>query len=117
MQEDLSQIAKELRKETCPRRVLNKVRGQISAKEASRGRLRYAMALATAGMVVACCFTIWLWHGNENARPQTTLVVPPAPDRALVAHQAETALALVGSELLDASANSEKIISDRAVPP
>lgn len=117
MQEDLSQITNELRNETCPRRVINKVKGQISAQETSRGRLRFAMGLAMAGVVVACSFTIWLREENENARTKTVLVERPNADRALVAHQAETALALVGSELLHAGAHSEKIISDRAVPP
>lgn len=117
MQEDLSKITSELRKETCPRRVLNKVRGQISAQEASRGRLRYAIALATACAVVVCCFTIWLWHTGTNSPQQAQLIEHTKPDRAQVANQAETALAFVGSELLDAGAHSEKIISDRAVPP
>lgn len=117
MQQDLSQITRELRKETCPRRVLNKVRGQISAMEGSRGRLPYATALALAGVVVVCCFAIWLSQGNKNSSPQATLVAHPQLDRAQVANQAEDALALVGSELLEASAHSEKIISDSAVPP
>lgn len=117
MQQDLSQLARELRKETCPRRVLDEVERQISQKESPPIRLRLALFCAVAGFVLVGCLSVWLWQGNENARPQATLVEHPKPDRAQAANQAEDALALMGSVLLEASAHSEKIISDRAVPP
>ena len=113
MQQDLSELTSELRKETCPRRVLDEVERQISQKRSAPGRLRLALC-AVACVALAGCFAVWLWHGNESAR---TLVEHPKPDSAQVANQAETALALTGSILLKASAHSEKIISDRAVPP
>ena len=114
MQQDLSELTRELQKETCPPRVINKVRGRISARLWSAGQLRIAVAFAV--VVVACGFVAWRWQAGVNARQQveaerTTLA------RTRVANQAEGALTLVGSELLDASAHSGKIISDRAVPP
>ena len=116
MQQDLSRIATELRKETCPRRVLDEVERQISQQKSAPTRLRLALG-AIAGFVLVVSLSVWLWQRNENTRPQTTSVERPRPERALVAKQAQAALVLVGSELLDASAHSEKIISDRAVPP
>ena len=115
MQEDLSQLARELRKETCPRRVLDEVERQIS--KSAPIRLRLALFCAVAGFVLVGCLIIWLWQVNKNARPRVALVEHPKPDRAQVANEAEIALSLMGSVLLDASAHSEKIISDRAVPP
>jgi hypothetical protein len=112
MQQDLSQIASELRKETCPRRVLDEVERQITQKQSAPNRLRLALSYAIAGVILAGCLSVWLWQRNKNIPSQIA-----NPDRVQVANQAEYALALVGSELLDAGAHSEKIISDRAVPP
>jgi len=119
MQEDLSQLASELREETCPQRVLDEVERQISKSAPIRLRLRLALFGAVAGFVLVGCLIIWLWQVNESARPrpQVALVEHPKPNRAQVANQAEFALGFMGSVLLDASAHSEKIISDRAVPP
>ena len=116
MQQDLSRITSELRKETCPRRVLDEVERKISQQKSAPTRLRLALG-AVAGFVLVVSLSVWLWQRNQNARPQAALAVAPKPDAAQVANQAEDALVLVGSELLDAGAHSEKIISDRAVPP
>lgn len=115
MQKDLSQLTRELRKETCPRRVLDEVERQIAQKKSAPLRLRLALLGAVAGLVF--CLSMWLWQRNENARLQAALLEQRKAERALVANQAEQALALVGSELLHVGAHSEKIISDRAVPP
>jgi hypothetical protein len=117
MQPDLQRIARELKKETCPRRVRDKVRGRISAREASPRRLRYAIAMAIAGLVLVCGLSVWQWHAVESARQQARLAELNTRERARVANQAEDALGWVGSVLLDAGAHSEKIISDRTVPP
>ncbi len=111
MQSDLQRLIDELKKETCPSRVRDEVRGRISARESSRGRLRYAIAAAFATLILLCCLTVAQWHAREKARQQAKLA-----ERQLVANQAASAMGLVGSVLLDAGAHSEKIISDRTVP-
>lgn len=117
MQRHLSQLASELRKETCPQRVLDEVERRISQEKSAPVRLRWAVLWVVAGFVLVACLSVWLWAGKENARRGAALVEHPKLDHAQMARQAENALALVGSELLDASAHSQKIISDRAVPP
>jgi hypothetical protein len=116
MQPHEQRIIRELKNETCPQRVRDKARGQISARESSSRRLRYAVPMAIACVVLVCCLSVWQWHAAQTARQQASLAELNARERARVAGQAEDALGLVGSVLLDAGAHSEKIISDRTVP-
>lgn len=111
MRPNLQRLIRELKKETCPSRVRDEVRGRISARESSRGRLRYAVSAVFATLILLCCLTVAQRRAREQARQQAKLA-----ERQLVANQAVDAMGLVGSVLLDASARSEKIISDRTVP-
>jgi type II secretory pathway component PulM len=113
MRPDRQRIVRELKKETCPQRVRDRVRGRIAARESAR--LRYVMPLAFAGVIVVCCLCLWQWQVHENARQQAKLAQLTI-ERARVARQAQDAMGLVGSVLLKAGAHSEKIISDRTVP-
>jgi hypothetical protein len=115
MQPDLPRLARELKKETCPRRVLDEVQRRIAAERPSPRRLRFAISIAMAGLVLACGLSAWRW--NEHARQQAAVAEFNARERAQTMNQAEGALGYVGSVLLQAGAHSEKIISDRAVPP
>jgi hypothetical protein len=115
MQPDLTPLIRELKKETCPQRVRSRVRGRIAARESSPRRLRFAIPIAIAGLVLACCLSVWRW--NEHARHQTALAELNVRERAHTMNQAEDALGYVGSVLLQAGAHSEKVIADRAVPP
>jgi anti-sigma factor RsiW len=117
MQPDLPRLIRELKKETCPRRVRSGVRGRIAARESSPRRFRFAIPLAVAGLVLACCLSVGRWNAVEHARQQAALAELNTRERARTMNQAEGALGYVGSVLLQASANSEKVISDRAVPP
>jgi len=112
MQPNLTRLIRELKKETCPRRVRDEVRGRILARESSPGRLRYAIPMVIAGLILVCCVTVWQYEAREKAQQQARLA-----ERRQVADEATRALGLLGSVLLDASAHSEKIISDRTVPP
>lgn len=117
MQPDLKRIIRELQKETCPQRVRDKVRARISASESSPGRLRFAIPFAVAGLVLVCCLSVWRWQAMQNVRQQASLAAQTKLDHARVVKQAEGALGLLGSVLANAGADSERIISDTAVPP
>jgi len=117
MHPDLQQIIRELKKETCPPGVTDKVRAQISAGQFSPRRPRFILRLATACLILVCCLSLWRWHTTEVARQRAELAELNSRQRAQVATQVEDALGLVGSVLLDAGTQSGKIISDRTVPP
>jgi len=113
MQTKLTQIIRELKNEKCPQRVRDQVRGRILARESTTPRLRLAIPLAFAGVILACGFFVWQ-QSSEHARQQAQLA---QLERTRVASQAEDALGLVGSMLLSAGNDSRQIISDRTVPP
>ena len=117
MQRDVSGLVRELKKETCPQRVLDEVGRRIATKGSSPRRWRLAIPLAVVGLVVVCSLSIWRWQAGENARQQAKLVEQTTLDRARVASQAQDALGLLGSVLANAGADSGRIISDTAVPP
>jgi anti-sigma factor RsiW len=117
MQRDIWRLTRELKKETCPRRVLDEVERQIATKKSSRRRWRFAIPLAIAGLVVVCGLSIWRWQAGENARQQAKLDEQTTLARARVASQAKDALGLMGSILVSAGIDSGKVISERAGPP
>ena len=116
MQEDLPGLARELRKETCPRRVIDEAWRRIAAETPQPRRLRYAIPLALAGAVLLCGLLVRsrLAGGNAGRQPE---LAGQAHGRMQAARQAETALGIIGTVLLDAGAHSETVISDRAIPP
>ncbi len=116
MQPDLQRIISELKKETCPQRIRDQVRGRIAARETAAPRLRYAIPAVFVAIVLVCGLLVGQWRMRENLREQAKLA-QLTRERVHVAHQAEEALGLVGSVLIDAGNHSEKIISDRTIPP
>ena len=117
MQEDLSRLARELRQETCPRRVIDEAVRRIAAETPPPSRLRYAIPVTVtlAGVVLVCSLLVRSRLTGDNAGRQAQFA--QAQRRLQVAREAETALGLIGTVLLDASAHSETVISDRAIPP
>lgn len=119
MQEDLPGLAHELRQETCPRRVIDEAVRRIAAETPPPSRLRYAipitLTLAGAALLGGLFFRSRLTGDNAGQQPQWA--EQQAQRRRQVARQAETALGLIGTVLLDAGAHSETVISDRAIPP
>ena len=114
MDEDLQQLARELRKETCPQRVLDEVARRISAQ--TPPRFRYAIAAALAASVVLCGIALWRWpFGGGSPRP-SKVAQKEAIDRAQVARQAEGSLAYIGQVMVHAGAHSERVILNDAVP-
>lgn len=116
MRPKLQRIVDELRKETCPQRIRDGIRGRIAARESSPRRLHFVMRMAIAGLALVGCLSAWQWQARQSARKEAQLAQLTL-ERTRVARQAENTLDLVGSVLLHAGAHSEKIISDRTVPP
>jgi hypothetical protein len=115
MQTKLTQLIRALKNEKCPQRVRERVRGRIAARESSPHRLRLAIPVALAGVVLVCGFFVWQQQVRERARQQALAQL--TLERTRVARQAEQALGFVGSMLLSAGNDSGQIISDRTVPP
>jgi len=117
MHEDLQQLARELKKETCPQRVLDEVARRISAQATQPNRFRYGIAAALAASVVLCGLSLLRWP-RGGGFPRASEVAPKEIiDRALVVRQAEGTLAYIGQVMVHASAHSEKVILNDAVPP
>ena len=106
MQPDLPRLIRALKKETCPPRVLDEVQRRLAAERPSLRRLRFAIPIATAGLALACCLTVWRWNAVEHARQKAALAELNARERARTVNEAEGALGYVGSVLLQAGAHS-----------
>ena len=117
MQEGLPRLTRELRKETCPQHVVDDVVARILAETPSRTPLRYAIPVALAGTAMLCGLLVWSQFsgGNVGRNPELVQQQPLPPMQA--AHEAQSALGLIGTVLLDAGARSEIVISDRAIAP
>jgi hypothetical protein len=116
MHEDLQQLARELRKETCPQRVLDEVGQRISAQTPPPNLFRYRIAAGLAALIVLCGIALLRWsvgRGSQRA-PEWTQKEPV--DRTLVARQVEGTFAYIGQVMVDASAHSERVILNDAVP-
>lgn len=116
MDEDLQQLARELRKETCPQKVLDEVARRISAQTPAPNRFRYGIATATAVFVVLCGIALLRWPASQDVQPASKLEPKQDIDRALVARQVEGTFAYIGQVMVDASEHSQKVILNDAVP-
>jgi hypothetical protein len=117
MPQDLSPLTRALRKETCPKRVLDEVGQRISTHHPSPGRWRFALPLAAFGLVLAGCLSVWQWQARENARQQAKVVEQATLNRARTANQAQEGLVLMGNILLNAGVRSGEVLLHRAIPP
>jgi hypothetical protein len=116
MDEDLQQLARELRKETCPERVLDEVARRISAQRPPPNRFRYRIAAGLAASVALCSIALWRWPSREGSAPAPEVASKEVVDRVQVARQAEGTLEYIGQVMVHASAHSEKVILNDAVP-
>jgi hypothetical protein len=114
MDENLKRLARELRNETCPQRVLDEVARRIPRRAPSPLRLKIAVAAIAAAVALAA---LSRWPADRNTRPQLNSGTPVAVDSAQAARQAKLALECIGAVLRDAGARSEKVILQEAVPP
>src|SRR5262245_2438203 len=116
MDEDLQQLARELRKETCPQRVLDEVARRISAQTPPPNHFHYRFATALAASVVLCSIVLWRWPVGRSSQPVTEVVQTKPIDRVQVARQVEGTFAYIGQVMVDASAHSQRVILNDAVP-
>jgi hypothetical protein len=117
MRPDLKRLIGELRKEICPQRVLDEVQRRTSVKTSPSLRLRLAASLAAGVLMLAGGLLEWRWQAGANGQPPPQLTKRATSDRTRIASQTEEALGIIGRVLTNAGIDSEKIISDRAVPP
>jgi hypothetical protein len=116
MDEKLQQLARELRKETCPQRVLDEVARRISGQAPPPNRFRYGIAAGFAALVVLCGLALWRWPTGAGSPRASKVTQREAIDRVQVARQVEGTFAYIGQVMVDASAHSEKVILNDAVP-
>jgi hypothetical protein len=116
MDEDLQQLARELRKETCPQRVVDEVARRILEQTPPPNRFRYRIAAALAASVVVCGIALLRWPAGEGAWRGPEVTPKDAINRAQVARQVEGTFAYIGQVMVDASARSERVILNDAVP-
>ena len=116
MHEDLQQLARELRKETCPQRVLDEVARRISEQTPPPNRFRYRIAVALAASVVLCGIVLLQWPIGRGARRASDVAQSRPIDRVQVAHQVEGTFAYIGQVMVDAGAHSQRVILNDAVP-
>ena len=120
MPQDLPGLAHELRKETCPRRVIDETERRIAAETSRPSRFRFVIPVALAASVLVCGLLLvrsWRAGGKASSGRQPELVAQQAHGRVQAARDTETALGLIGTVLLDAGVHSQTVISDRAIPP
>jgi hypothetical protein len=96
--------------------VRDEVRRRVGWRGDSPGWLHRAIP-AAALLVLAGCVLIWRWPADRSARQAAEAPTRAPKDRGQVANQAAGALEWIGSMAARAGAQSEKVISDRAVPP
>ena len=116
MDKDLQQLARELRNETCPQRVLDEVARRISAQAPPPIRFRYVIAVAVAASVVLCGIALLRWPSRESSAPAPQVASKEVVDRVQVARQVEGTFAYIGQVMVDAGAHSQRVILNDTVP-
>lgn len=117
MDEKLQRITRELRHETCPPRVIERVARRIDRPAPRPLRFRYGIAVALGTLVLTAGVLLWRWQGSQNFPASSNLVQRTESDPATIADQAGGALAYIGQILLEAGAQSGDAILTNAVPP
>ena len=115
MDENLKRLVEELRRETCPQRVLDEVARRLPRHAPSR--LRIGIAVAVVASLLLSCLALWRWPANHITHENPNTSSPVTMDSARAARQAGVALECLGAALRNAGARSEGIILKTAVPP
>jgi hypothetical protein len=116
MDQDLQRLARELRNEKCPQRVIDEVTRRISLQPRQRGLGSFKIASVTALLALLCGLAIWRRPPVGEA-PHLQQVARANVARAQVAAEAQDALGYIGVVLRDAGAQTRKIVLNQAVPP
>jgi hypothetical protein len=116
MDKDLQQLTRELRNERCPQRVLDEVARRIAAETPPPNPFRYRIAMAVAASIVLGGGVLLRWPIREGSRHAPEITQMRATDRVQVARQVEGTFAYIGQVMVDASAHSQRVILNDAVP-
>jgi hypothetical protein len=116
MHEDLQQLARELRNQRCPQRVLDEVARRIAEQTPPPNPLRYRIGVALAASVVLCSIVLWRWPVGRSSQPTAEVAQTQPIDRVQIARQVEGTFAYIGQVMADASAHSQRVILNDAVP-
>ncbi len=116
MDDQLQRLVRELRSESCPPQVMDRVAQRIAREKGLR--LRHAWRWAVALMILLVALGAWQKQAGRNAqRKAAVLEVKARADRARVAEQTAGALGYIGQALLEVAAQSQDSILKEAVPP
>ena len=115
MDENLKRLVEELRKETCPQRVLDEVARRLPQNAPSWFRSAFAVAVVAA--ILLSGLALWRLPADSITHQKPNAGAPVAMDSTRAAQQAGVALGCIGAALRDAGTRSEEIILRTAVPP
>ena len=114
MDQNLQRLVSELRKETCPQAVLERVARRLSTARRAPSPFRYGFAGGVLGLALLCAVAVWQWTSRDEAHGPTN---GTTLESVRIARETEWALAYIGSILRDASSHSGRVILKEAGPP
>jgi hypothetical protein len=116
MDENLQRLARELRTERCPARVLDRVQERIARDGQPAHRFHLgAVGVALCVAALATMAALRFWPDSRHGEP----LEPPSSARAeqvRVAREASLALAYIGGVLLEAKEHNQTVLLNEAVP-
>jgi len=116
MDQDLQRLIRDLRAEKCPQRVLDEVAKRIREQQRPTRRIGYRIAAITAALALLCGLALWPRPTVREARRHPEQV-GTSLERAQVAAETRGALGYIGGVLIAASAHTEQIVLNQALPP
>jgi len=120
MDDQLQRLVRELRKQSCPPGVMDRVAQCISEEKVGTRWSRLAWSLGIAFLTLIAAFGIGArqWKAVRHTERQAAeLPAKPHMERAHAAQQAAGALAYIGQVLLETTAHSQNSILKKALPP
>jgi hypothetical protein len=112
MDDPLRRLIRELRTETCPREVLDRVAERIGPRPRFQPRRLVAFLVAGATALVA----LITWYPSSRPHLEPAPAAEVQPDHELVIRQTQGTLMYVGQVLLEAAVQAETTVANDAVP-
>jgi len=116
MDADWQKLARELRRESCPPAVLERVEQRLACERSLAHAFRARIGWALAGCALVAAVAAWQIQQFQTRRA-AALAAQTRAERVRIVQQTEGALAYVGQALLQAAARTEDSLSKQAVPP